>query len=559
MSNILLVEPNYKNKYPPIGLMKIATYHLNKGDYVKFYKGKAPYIKLSKIDRVYITTLFTFYYEITIDTIKYYERYIHKDNIFIGGIASTLLYSNFKNDIKTNNIIRGQLNDTSKIGYSDKVNIDCLPLDYDILDDILYKYPAGDNFFAYTTRGCPRRCSFCAVCTLEPEFKYTNNIITQINSIRNKYGDKRNLLIMDNNILYSSKLKTIINDLNSLGFINNSPNYIHPLFTDILINKIRRRREFQLDTLKQENELGILLNLFSRRIINKTPLDKYKLIIDEINKGNDIFSATLKYKNELEQIIEKYRYKKKLQRFVDFNQGVDARLLDENNMKILSKIPIKPFRLAYDDINKTNIYRKAFELSYKYGIRYFSNYMLYNYNDTPLDLWERLHNTIELYESKSNIQGFSFPMKYAPINETDRKFIGKNWNKKYLSTLNVILNVTKGVVAKEKDFFYKAFGKNKDEFLNILTMPDDFIKHRLFFENKGYINLWKTKYNNLLEIEKVELLNCLNKKVNNIYKSEKVLDILKLYKITKNSLLKNNDNFGHDENNLNEYVSVVNN
>ena len=36
---VLLVEPNYKNKYPPMGLMKLATYFRRRGDDVRFYKG----------------------------------------------------------------------------------------------------------------------------------------------------------------------------------------------------------------------------------------------------------------------------------------------------------------------------------------------------------------------------------------------------------------------------------------------------------------------------------------------------------------------------------------
>ena len=36
---VLLIEPNYKNKYPPMSLMKLATYFRNRGDDVRFYKG----------------------------------------------------------------------------------------------------------------------------------------------------------------------------------------------------------------------------------------------------------------------------------------------------------------------------------------------------------------------------------------------------------------------------------------------------------------------------------------------------------------------------------------
>jgi hypothetical protein len=217
---------------------------------------------------------------------------------------------------------------------------------------------------------------------------------------------------------------------------------------------------------------------------------------------------------------------------VDFNQGLDARLLTEEKMEILSRLPLRPFRLAYDDLKTTDEYVRAFKIAYKFGVRHFSNYMLYNFNDTPEELWRRVYNNIVLYESYEDVTAFSFPMKYAPVDRTDRNYVGKHWNKKYLSAMNVILNVTKGVIAKERDFFERAFGKSEEEFLLILSMPNEFIKYRAIFEDNGLIDAWKKNFVVLTQEERATFLCELID--NNI--SEKYKPISKYYRITKSNL-----------------------
>src|SRR3989337_3697020 len=92
MRKILLVEPGYKNKYPPLGLMKLSAYHKLKGDYVQFEKGLNPKIAQKKWDRIYISTLFTFYWNITIKTINYYRGSVKTPSeIYVGGVMATLL------------------------------------------------------------------------------------------------------------------------------------------------------------------------------------------------------------------------------------------------------------------------------------------------------------------------------------------------------------------------------------------------------------------------------------------------------------------------------------
>ena len=84
---------------------------------------------------------------------------------------------------------------------------------------------------------------------------------------------------------------------------------------------------------------------------------------------------------------------------------------------------------------------------------------------------------------------YSFPMKYHPIEDPEyfdnRDFIGKHWNRKFIRTIQAILNSTKGKVGRGRDFFCKAFGSNEQEYFKLLYMPEAMIIYRFFFEGIG--------------------------------------------------------------------------
>jgi len=532
MERVLLVEPNYNNKYPPIGLMKIAMYHKMRGDYVEFYKGTAPFQTIAKMDRIYITSIFTFFFDITVETILHYAKYIDKSKIYIGGIAVTLMEKEFKSKTDIENILTGQLIDSSVLGYNDSVNIDVLPLDYDILDDVEYEYGVEDNFFAYTTRGCPRKCDFCAVKTLEPCFLETNHVVEQVSFVRNNFGDKRNLMLMDNNVFFSKELKKICDDIMALGFVKDEATYIPENPAKLFYEKTDRRIALNKSTWIVVDKFVAFFKKFITRIKKESVKKELSIIVNELDNTDNHLEVLLKHREAIINIVEKYRAKKSLRRYVDFNQGIDARLLTEDKMEILSQLPLRPFRLAYDNSDMTEIYTNAFRVAYKYGVRHFSNYMLYNFEDTPDDLWQRAYTNILLYNEFDDISAFSFPMKYAPIDMTDRTYIGEHWNKKYLSAMNVILNVTKGVIAKEQSFFERAYGTSPEEFHEILSMPNEFIKYRDFFEKNGFIELWRGQFRTLNRNDKELLV----KKISGENVEFGNTKLLSFYKITKRQI-----------------------
>ena len=140
MVRILLVEPGYQNKYPPLGLMKISSYHKMKGDFVRFAKGEEKSILQEKWDRVYITTLFTFYWNITLRAILFYSPLV-KDpkDLWIGGVLATLMEKELSKEVDAT-IVSGLMNRPGMLGYSDNIIVDGLIPDYDILKETTYKY-----------------------------------------------------------------------------------------------------------------------------------------------------------------------------------------------------------------------------------------------------------------------------------------------------------------------------------------------------------------------------------------------------------------------------------
>lgn len=425
--NILLIEPGYKNKYPPLGLMKLAAYHgpHGKKDKITFIKGEANKSVFNVAwDRIYITTLFSFEWKTIEKSIDFaVEVSRHRPNIiFVGGIAASLMTEKFVEVTKWRGIrfIKGllseppamalQLDDFAEEMYSDDISglpIEDLIPDYDILSQIQdeYVYPVNDAYFAYASRGCVRKCHFCGVPKLEGAQRDAQPITAVVNGINERFGPKKDLMLMDNNIVASGNFANIMAEIRDLGF---------------------------------------------------TP------------------GATLK------------RGRQPVQRRVDFNQGVDARILCKDKMYLreMSTICLKPLRIAFDHIGVRKPYETAIRYAHEYGLHELSNYMLYNFHDTPEDLYQRMRLNIDL-NVELGIRIFSFPMRFQPTDMKDRTHVGAKWTKYQLRSMQIILQATHGIVSGSPSFFMRAFGDGADEFQHLLARPQHFLFNRSWYDEFG--------------------------------------------------------------------------
>ena len=192
MMRILLVEPNFpippKSKnhrdFLPIGLLKLASYHRDKGDKIKLVRGNQHFPSFYP-NQIKITSLFTYWSNYVWESVKFYKKTYPKAKVIVGGIYASLMPDHCRKS-GCDEVFVGVDNRVEKF----KPAYDLVDVDYQIV---------------HTSRGCLRKCKFCGTWKIEPEFTYKNSIKDEVCSNR--------VIFYDNNLLANPYINDILKEL----------------------------------------------------------------------------------------------------------------------------------------------------------------------------------------------------------------------------------------------------------------------------------------------------------------------------------------------------------
>jgi len=302
---VLLVEPDYYTRYPPLGLLKLAQFERNRGNEVQLIRGGAETLRP---DRIYVTSLFSYSWRAVHEAVKFYKRRFPNVKISLGGIYASLLPEH-----------------AAQSG-ADEVHVGLYPEAEDMLPawDLV---PEWDGSILFASRGCVRKCGFCSVPKLEgrpQDLKY---------GIRHLiWPTHRRVILWDNNILGNPNWNAIFDELAEIG-------------------------------------------------------------------------------------LE-----------VDFNQGLDARLITDKVAEKLAKIKFHSLRLAYDYKGIGPAVGRALERLEGAGIsrRKSVVYTLYNYVDDPENFKTRVEEILSWGAT-------SYPMRFEPLTSlTKNAWISPHWGDEQL-------------------------------------------------------------------------------------------------------------------------------
>lgn len=308
--HVLLVQPSYYTQLPPLGLLKLASYHKKLGDTTELVEGITTDISETP-DIICVTSLFTWAWKPVWEAIQFYSELFPDSELWLGGLYASLMPKHAAlSGIDPNHIFTGIFK-----------NAEDLRPDYSLVPKWNKKASAS---IIFSSRGCIRTCPYCAVPRLEGPLNAVKYSIKHL-----IWPGHKKVIFFDNNFLASPGWESV---------------------------------------LKEVEELNLR---------------------------------------------------------VDFNQGLDARLLSEKVARRISQLKIDRFiRLSYDYRQMRPYVEKAVSILKSQGIngRNILVYALYNFTDSPQDLFERIKDILSW-------GAVCYPMRYQPLKAlTKNRHIAPKWD-----------------------------------------------------------------------------------------------------------------------------------
>jgi hypothetical protein len=305
------VEPKYYSKYPPIGLLKLSSYHKNRlKDTTQLVKGITTEVS-EKPDIICVTSLFTWAWQPVWDAVHFYSKEFPDAELWLGGLYASLMPEHAAlSGVDPAHIFKGIF-----------AKAECLCPDYSLVPEWNKTKNAS---IIFTSRGCIRSCTFCGVSRIEGQLNSEKKSIRKI-----IWPEHKRVILFDNNFLASCGWESVLHELQELNLT------------------------------------------------------------------------------------------------VDFNQGLDARLITERVASKICEVKIDRFlRLSYDTLNMGPSVKNAIELLKSHGIpgRNILVYVLYNFTDSPQDLFVRIKNILSL-------GAVAYPMRFQPVMTLQKNtYIAPSWD-----------------------------------------------------------------------------------------------------------------------------------
>lgn len=309
--HILLIEPDYYSRYPPLGLLKLSAYHKEVYDDATYLVHGIREEIETQPDIIYITSLFTWAWQPVWGAVRHYSAEFPEAELWLGGLYASLMPKHAAlSGICPDHIIEGIHKEAEE-----------LRPDYSLVPE--WNENVGGSII-FSSRGCIRSCVYCAVPRLEGSLNSMKRSIEHL-----IWPGHTRVIFFDNNILANPYWKNIFEEIRDLDLR------------------------------------------------------------------------------------------------VDFNQGLDARLITEEVAKKISELKIdEVVRLSYDYRGMRPHVKNAIELLNSYGIdgRRILVYALYNFTDDPDDLFERIKDILRW-------GAVCYPMQYQPINALFKNtYIAPKWD-----------------------------------------------------------------------------------------------------------------------------------